>query len=149
MSLRMAIFHSLLRLSNIPLSIYTPPLLPTFFPISVFLSSLAALGLRCRLRAFSSCGKQELLSVAVLTPSLAVASLAAACGLRSCGCTGLVALRPVESSWARDRTRAPCNVRRVLNLWTTKGVPNCDLLQDTEHSSLCYSVGPCGLFHIK
>ena len=42
---------------------------------------LAALGLRCCARAFSSCGEQGLLFVAVLWLLIAVASLAAEQGL--------------------------------------------------------------------
>ena len=46
-----------------------PPLLFFFFKF------LAALGLRCRTRAFSSCGEQELLFAAVHGLLIAVASL--------------------------------------------------------------------------
>ena len=63
---------------------------------------LAALGLRCCARAFSSCGEQELLFVAVHGLLTAVASLrcgaralgaqasvVVACGLSSCGSRAL------------------------------------------------------------
>ena len=49
-----------------------------FFLINLF---LAALGLRCCARAFSGCGKQGLLFVAVRRILMAVASLVAAHGL--------------------------------------------------------------------
>ena len=37
--------------------------------------------------------------------------------------TGLVALRPVESSYTRNQTGVPCTARWILNHWTTRGVP--------------------------
>ena len=49
-----------------------------FFKIYLF---LAALGLHCSVRAFSSCGEQGLLFVAVRRLLIAVASLAAEHGL--------------------------------------------------------------------
>ena len=53
-----------------------------FFFFSLF---LAALGLRCCARAFSSCGKQGLLFVAVRGLLIAVASLVVEHGLQACG----------------------------------------------------------------
>ena len=35
---------------------------------------------------------------------------------------GLVAPKPVESSWSRDQTRVPCPGRWILNHWITKEV---------------------------
>ena len=46
---------------------------------------LAALGLRCCVQAFSSCGERELLFVAVRRLLIVVASLAAEHGLQSTG----------------------------------------------------------------
>ena len=46
---------------------------------------LAALGLRCCTRAFSSCGEQGLLFVAVHRLLIEVASLVAKHGLEACG----------------------------------------------------------------
>ena len=46
---------------------------------------LAALGLPCCAQAFSSCGEQGLLFVAVCGPLIAVASLVAEHGLQACG----------------------------------------------------------------
>ena len=59
-----------------------------FFFINLFLF-LAALGLRCCARAFSSCGEQGLLFVAVRGHLIAVASLVAERGLSSCGARAL------------------------------------------------------------
>ena len=36
---------------------------------------------------------------------------------------GLIALRHVGSSWARDRTCVPCIARWILNHWTTREAP--------------------------
>ena len=52
-----------------------------FFLIFIYLFTLAVLGLRCCARAFSSCGKRELLFVAVHSLLIAVASLVAEHGL--------------------------------------------------------------------
>ena len=46
---------------------------------------LAALGLRCCVQAFSSCGEQELLSVVVCRLLIAVASLVESMGSRRMG----------------------------------------------------------------
>ena len=51
---------------------FLPSFLPPFLP-----SLLAVLGLRCCMRAFSSCGEQGLLFVAVNGLLIAVASLVA------------------------------------------------------------------------
>ena len=51
-----------------------------FFKIIIYLF-LAALGLSCCARVFSSCGEQGLLFVAVCGPLIAVASLVAVHGL--------------------------------------------------------------------
>ena len=86
---------------------------------------LAALGLCCCTRAFSSCSKQGLLFIAV--QSLVVEHGLQACGLQQLWlvgsraqaqqlwCTGLVASRHVGSSRTRARTRVPCIGRQILN----------------------------------
>ena len=56
-----------------------------FCLVGFFNLFLAALGLRCCARAFSSCGKQGLLLAAVCGLLIAVASLAAEHGLLVCG----------------------------------------------------------------
>ena len=53
----------------------------SFFFLNKFILFLAALGLRCFRRAFSSCGEWGLLFVAVRGLLIAVASLAAEHGL--------------------------------------------------------------------
>ena len=52
-----------------------------FFFFFKFMYFLAALGLRCCVRAFSSCGKQELLFVVVHRLLITVASLVVEHGL--------------------------------------------------------------------
>ena len=51
---------------------------------------LAALGLRCCAQAFSSCGEQGLLFIAVHGFLIAVASLVACCGAQALGMRALV-----------------------------------------------------------
>ena len=60
-----------------------PYVIPTFlfFNKFIYLFILAALGLRCCMRAFSSCGERGLLFVAVRGLLVVVASLAAEHGL--------------------------------------------------------------------
>ena len=93
---------------------------------------LAALGLCCCARAFSSCGEWGLLFVVLHGLLIAVASLVAELGLQACGfqqlwlagsrahaqslwLTGLVAPQHVGSSWTRAQSRVPCISRRILN----------------------------------
>ena len=102
-----------------------------FFKLILFYSFLAALGLRCCMRAFSSCGKWRLLFVTVRGLLTAVASPVAEHGLQAHGLqqlwhmaqqlwladsraqaqqlwhTGLVALRHVGSSRTRAQTCVP------------------------------------------
>jgi len=93
----------------------------------LFFYFLAALGLHCSTRAFSSCSEQGLLS---------------SCGVRASHCGGFsccraqalghicfsscskgsVALLHVGSSQTRDWTRAPCIGKWTLNHWTTRDV---------------------------
>ena len=47
------------------------------------------------------------------------ASVAASCGLGSCGAWALVALKHEESSWTRERTFVPCIGRWILILFIT------------------------------
>ena len=104
---------------------------------------MAALGLCCCARAFSSCGEQGLLFIEVHRLLIAVASLccgawalgvwasvAVACGLSSCGMraqqlwlAGLVAPRHVGSSRTRAQTRVPCTGRQILKHCATGKVP--------------------------
>ena len=93
----------------------------------LFFYFLAALGLHCSTRAFSSCSEQGLLS---------------SCGVRASHCGGFsccraqalghicfsscskgsVALLHVGSSQTRDWTCAPCIGKWTLNHWTTRDV---------------------------
>ena len=64
-------------------------LYPFFFLINLFIYLfLAVLGLCCCMRAFSSCGERGLLFIEVCGLLIAVASLVAEHGLRSCGSAG-------------------------------------------------------------
>ena len=100
---------------------------------------LAVLGLRFCARAFSSCGEQGPLFIAVRGPLTVTASLVVEHRLQmrrlsNCGsraqqlwlvgsraqpqqlwCTGSVAPRHVGSSQTRARTRVPCIGRQTLN----------------------------------
>ena len=111
---------------------------PTFFFF------LAALGLRCCARAFSSCGERGYSLLRCVGFSLRWLLLLQSTGCRrtgfsSCGtraqqlwlvgsraqpqqlwCTGLVAPRHVGSSRTRAQTRVPCIGRRILNHCTTR-----------------------------
>ena len=103
-------------------------------------SFMAALGLRCCVRVFSSCGERGLLFAAVRGLLIVLASLVVEhrlwarglqqlwlVGSRGQGqqlwCMGLVAPRHVGSSWARARTRVSCIDRRTLNHCATREVP--------------------------
>ena len=104
----------------------------------IYLLFLAALGLCCCVWAFSSCGEQGLLfllrwllllqsagsrhagfSSCGTWASVVVARRLSSCGSRALerrlSSCGLVALRPVGSSWTRDRTHVPCIDRWILN----------------------------------
>ena len=109
-----------------------------FFIIYLFIYLfLAALGLHCCVQAFSSCGEQGLLFIAVHRLLIAVASLVAEHGLQMRGLqqlwltgsrsqaqqlwhTGLVVPWHVGSSWTRARTSVPCIGRRILNHCATR-----------------------------
>ena len=98
---------------------------------------LAALGLCCCTRAFSSCGERVLLFIAVCRLLITVlqwlllwSTGSRRAGFSSCGtrarylwCTGLVAQQHVGSSQTRARTRVPCIGRWILNHCATREVP--------------------------
>ena len=108
-----------------------------------FLIFLAALGLCCCARAFSSCGEQGLLFVAECGLLIAGASLVAerglqarwlqqlqhvdsvvaVCGLSSCG-AGAQLLRGMWDLPGRARTRVPCIGRWILNHCAIREVPH-------------------------
>ena len=117
---------------------------------------LAALGLHCCTRAFSSCGEWGLLFVAVCRLLIAVASLAAEHGLQARGLqqlwlvgsrkqaqqlwpTGLVAPWHMGSSQTRDRTHVPCIGRRILNHCATRKAPKILTLKKIQMISLINS----------
>ena len=108
------------------------PHLFLFIKTSAFSLFMAALGLRCSPRAFSTCGHQGLPSSCSAWGfhcsgfSCRRAQALGRAGFSSCdswvlerGLTswymGLVALQHVGSSWTRDGTRDPCTGRRILN----------------------------------
>ena len=107
---------------------------------------LAVLGLCCCAWAFSSCGEQGLLFVAVCGLLIVVASLIAEHRLQAHGLqqlwltgfraqaqqlwlSGLVAPWHVGSSRTRDRTCVPCIGRQILNHCTTREALYCPLLR--------------------
>ena len=82
------------------------------------------LGLHFCARAFSSCGEQGPLFIAVRGPLTVAASR---CGAQApdvqaqwLWLTGLVAPRHVGSSQTRARTRVPCIGRQILNHCATR-----------------------------
>ena len=108
-----------------------------FFNFIGTLFIFGCVGSSVRARAFSSCGKQGLLFVAVHGLLMAVASLVAEHRLQARGLqqlclagsraqaqqlwrTGLVAPQHVGSSRTRARTRVPCIGWRILNHCTTR-----------------------------
>ena len=96
-----------------------------------YLLFLAALGLHCCARAFSSCDQRA--------PHCSGFSC---CGrmdyrvyrLQSLWPTGLVAPRHVESSRTRDQTHVPSVGWQILNHWITREVPCFSF----EQYSVCY-----------
>ena len=123
----------------------------SFFIFNFIYLFLTALGLRCYVQAFSSCGEWGLLFAAVCGLLIAVASRCRArglgvwasvvvarrlssCGTRalehrlgSCGARALVAPRHVGSSQTRARTHVPCIGRRILNQCATREVRDWSL----------------------
>ena len=104
---------------------------------------LAALGLHCCMRAFSSCSEQGLLFVAVCGLLIAVASLVAehtlqARGLSSCG------------SWALELRLSSCGVRAQLFcvMWDLPG-PGIELVSPALASGFSTTAPlgkPCNQF---
>ena len=91
-------------------------------------SSLAALGLRCCMKAFSSCGERGLLSScdARASPCGSFSCLQSTgsgdCGLQSLWRLGFIAPLLVGSSRTRDQTHLSCIGRWILNHWATREV---------------------------
>ena len=86
--------------------------------LSIYLF-LAALGLRCYARAFSSCGERGLLFIAVCRLLIAVAF---PCGARALGAPASVAVTRSFSScgsWALERRLSSCGTRTYLlrSMW--------------------------------
>ena len=87
---------------------------------------MAVLGLRFRVRAFSSCGKCGPLFITVRRPLIIVASLVADgaqapdAQAQQLWLTGPAAPRHVGSSQTRARPRVPCIGRQILNHCTTR-----------------------------
>ena len=98
--------------------------LHTLYTFVFYLFFLAALGLRCCTRAFSSCGERGLLSSCGAQASHR--SGFSSCRAQALGCslwfTGLVAPQHVGSPQTRDRTHVPCIGRWILNHWATREV---------------------------
>ena len=80
---------------------------------------MAVLGPRFCARAFSSCGKQGPLFIAVRGP-LAIAASHCGAQAQQLWLTGPAAPRHVGSSQTRARTRVPCIGRRILNHCATR-----------------------------
>ena len=82
------------------------------------------LGLRCCVRAFSSCSERGYSSLWCAGFSLRWLLLLQSMGSeRKLWCTGLVALRHVGSSQTRARTHVPCIGRQILNHCATREAP--------------------------
>ena len=98
----------------------------SLFFLSLF---LAALGLRCSAQAFSSCGNQGPLFVAVCSLLIAVASLVAEHGLQSCGLQQLqyagsaAVARGLSScgSWALERSSCGAQAQLLRGMWDLPG----------------------------
>ena len=116
----------------------------TKFPVSCFLIFLGCVGvssfgcLCCTVWAFSSCGKQGLVSSCC-------AWVSHSGGFSCCGAwapgslgsvalwhVGLVALWHVGSSQFRDQTYVSCIGRQILNHWITREVPQCLSLHHSD-----------------
>ena len=125
-----------------------------FLNIFIYLF-LAALGLHCCVRAFSSCGERGLLFVAVCRLLIAVASLVSehrlqACGLQQlwlAGCRaqaqqlwhmGLVVPWHVGSSRTRAQTCVPCTGRQILNHCATREVLKLILIEVIRRTSALF-----------
>ena len=81
---------------------------------------MAALSLRCCIRAFSSCGVRSSHCGGFCCCRAQALSVWA----QQLWCTGLVAPGHVESSWTSNRTNVHCIGRRILNYCGTREVQN-------------------------
>ena len=132
----------------------------SFFVFCFLFLFLAVLGLRLCARAFSSCGKRGPLFIAVCGPLTIAASPVAehslqTCRLSNCGSRAQSlcgmwdpprpGLEPVSPALAgRPSTTAPPG-KPIDTYILIQILFHYRLLQDTEYSSLCYTVGPCCL----
>ena len=109
---------------------------------------LAARGLICCVRAFSSCSERGLLSSC--GAGVSPCSGFSCCGAHAPGCLGFSSVVPglwrqaqqlwcmgfvshhMESSQTRDPTRVPCTGRWILNHWTTREVPSYLIFKFTQ-----------------
>ena len=122
-----------------PAGAHGPSVFPLLFRSTSFLGFLkyiyiyilAVLGLCCCMWAFSSCGEQRLLSSCGAWAPHCCGFSCCRTWAQSLWLTGLVALRPVWSSWTRDRTCVPCIGRQILNHWTIREVLNWFLMNVT------------------
>ena len=98
------------------------PLSFFFFLINLFIYLfLAALGLRCCTRAFSSCGKRGLLFVAVRGLPIVVASLC--CGARALGVqASVVVARGLSSCGSRALELRLSSVAHRLSCSAARGI---------------------------
>ena len=96
------------RATTIIIKIYLLPMSFFFKLINLF---LAALGVRCCARAFSSCGERELLCIVVCRLLIAVASLVRSMGSRRMG--SVVVARGLSSCGSRalERRLSSCGTR--------------------------------------
>ena len=72
---------------------------------------MAALGLHCCTRAFSSCGEQALLFIVVHGLLVALASLVAGIGSRPAGFSSCGTRAQKCGSWALERRLSSCGTR--------------------------------------
>lgn len=83
--------------------------------LNIFYLFMEALGLWCCTWAFSRCGEWR---AALHCGTQVFHGGGFSCGARALGCSGLLALWHMRSSWTRDPIHTPCIVRQILNLWT-------------------------------
>ena len=129
-------------MSFIPIFLISIFLIMVYFCLFIylFILFLAALGLRCWLRAFSRFAKRGLLS--------GYGAWASRCGGLSCcgaqalgrlgfsSCGTWAYLQHVGSSWTRYQTRVPCTGRQILNHCTPREAPSFLLISPTAPFSL-------------
>ena len=93
---------------------------------------MAVLGLRCCMRAFSSCSEREpCSSCAVQTSHCGGISCCRVWALGTQASVVLMHVAPwhVGTSRTRDRTHVPCIGRQIPNHWTTREVSKGSFLQ--------------------